>query len=134
MPFYPFLTGKIFNKKTTLLILGLAVVVFLFAPTVTLASSGPLENYGLTTARDFGLGTNNLIETIARIVQVILGFLGILAVLLILYAGFIWMTAAGDPAKIDKAKKIIINAVIGLIIIFSAFAIVSFIINQLWGG
>lgn len=123
-----------FHKKTTLLMLGMALVVFLLSPLVLSANSGPLENYGLTAASGFGLGSNNLIETIARIVQVILGVLGILVVLLILYAGFIWMTAAGDPAKIQKAKKIIINAVIGLIIIFSAFAIVSFIISQLWGS
>lgn len=41
------------------------------------------------------------------------------------------MTAAGDPDKVIKAKKVIIAAVIGLVIIFSAFAIASFVINQI---
>ena len=66
----------------------------------------------------------------ARIVQIALGFLGILAVALIVYAGYIWMTSAGNADRVEKAKNIIKNAVIGLVIILSAFAIVSFIIAQ----
>jgi hypothetical protein len=41
------------------------------------------------------------------------------------------MTSAGNPEQIDKAKRILRNAAIGLVIILSAFSIVSFIINAL---
>ena len=44
------------------------------------------------------------------------------------------MTAAGNPEKVDKAKKILINATIGLIIILTSYAIASFIINIITGG
>ena len=60
--------------------------------------------------------------------------MGIVAVGLIMYAGWIWMTSEGSEEKIEQAKKILTNAVIGLIIILSAFAIVSFIINSLTGA
>lgn len=124
-----------YRKTANLLFWGMVLVVFLFLlPAVAMAETGPLENYGLEAASEFGLGSAGLVETITRIIQVILGVLGILAVLLILYAGYIWMTAGGDGAKVEKAKKVIINATIGLVIIFSAFAIVSFVISQLWGG
>ncbi|MBU1179516.1 Ig-like domain-containing protein [Patescibacteria group bacterium] len=54
-----------------------------------------------------------------------------IAVVLVLYGGFVWMTAAGDAAKIATAKKILINGVIGLAIILSAFAITHFIVGAL---
>lgn len=80
---------------------------------------------------DPGLGQNDLITTINSIIKVLLGLLGILAVLLILWGGFIWMTAAGDTDKVDKAKKLIISGIIGLVIIFAAYAIATFVISNL---
>ncbi|MFA5124955.1 MAG: LamG-like jellyroll fold domain-containing protein [Patescibacteria group bacterium] len=72
-------------------------------------------------------GTASLGVIIGRILQVLFGLLGVVVVLLIIYGGFIWMTAGGDPDKVNKAKKTIYNAIIGLVIIFSAFAITSFL-------
>ncbi len=80
-----------------------------------------------------GTGTQDIRITIARIVRVALGLLGTVALLIILYAGFIWMTAAGDAEKVDRAKRILTSAAIGLAIILSAFAITSFIISRLLG-
>lgn len=68
---------------------------------------------------------------VARIIRVALGFLGIVTVVLILYGGFLWMTSAGNEETIAKAKKVIINAVIGLAIILSALAITQFILRGL---
>ncbi|MDP2752838.1 MAG: pilin, partial [Nitrospirota bacterium] len=67
----------------------------------------------------------------ASIIRVALGFLGVIALGLIIYAGFLWMTSAGNEQKIEQAKKILKNALIGLIIILASFGIVSFIINKL---
>ncbi len=80
-----------------------------------------------------GTGTGDIRVTIARIIRAFFGFLGTIALLLILYAGFIWMTAAGEPEKVDRAKKILTSAVIGLVIMLSAFAITSFVISRLLG-
>lgn len=80
-----------------------------------------------------GLGSGDLRVTIARIIRVAFGLLGVVAVLLILYGGFLYMTAKGVPEQIDKAKKVIIQAAIGLVIILSAVGITTFIINVLLG-
>jgi hypothetical protein len=79
-------------------------------------------------------GSTDLIEIIGRIINVFLGLLGVILLILILYAGFLWMTAAGDAEKVERAKKYLKNAVIGLIIIVCAFAIVRFILGWLSGG
>jgi len=56
-------------------------------------------------------------ELVGRIINIALGFLGVIAIGLISYAGFVWMSSNGDEEKITKAKGILKNAVIGLVII-----------------
>ncbi|NCQ16114.1 hypothetical protein GW814_00465 [Candidatus Falkowbacteria bacterium] len=68
---------------------------------------------------------------VARIIRIILELLGIIFLVLIIYAGFKWMTAGGDEEKVTSAKKLLTNSVIGLIIIFAAFAIATFVFYQL---
>lgn len=66
---------------------------------------------------------------IGEVIKFLLGFLAIVFVILILYAGFTWMTAGGDSGKVDTAKKLIINAIIGVIIVLAAYGITHFIIQ-----
>jgi len=71
---------------------------------------------------------------VTRLINVSLGFLGIIAVVIILYAGFKWMTAGGNTEETEKARKIIMNAVIGLAIIMSAWAISRYVLIQLYAA
>ena len=77
------------------------------------------------------LGNTDPRVVIARIIQIALGFLGTIAVVLVIYAGFIWMTSEGQEEKVSKAKKTLSSAVIGLIIILSAFGITTFLLSRL---
>ncbi len=90
-------------------------------------------NLGLTSDVEgaLGLGTTDVRVTIARIINVFMGLLGIIAVVIILYGGFIWMTAAGNEERVDQARKMIVSGVIGLAIILSAYAIARFVVNSL---
>lgn len=67
----------------------------------------------------------------ANIIRVALGFLGLVAVGIVIYAGWLWMTAAGDAQKIDKAKKVLLGALIGLLLIVASFGIVTFILGKI---
>jgi hypothetical protein len=78
-----------------------------------------------------GLGAQDPRVTAAKIIRAVLGFLGIIAVGLVMYGGWLWMTSAGDASKVEKARKLLISAGIGLLIILSAFGIVSFLISSL---
>lgn len=66
-----------------------------------------------------------------RIINIALGLLGIITLTIVLYAGFTWMTAGGDAEKVEKAKKLLRNAIIGLIIILSSWALTTYIISRL---
>jgi hypothetical protein len=70
---------------------------------------------------------SDLIAIIGRIINVFLGFLGVIFLILLIYAGFLWMTANGDPAQVKKAQATIRNSIIGLVIIASAWAITAFV-------
>lgn len=69
---------------------------------------------------------------ITNIINVSLGLLGIVATVLIIYAGFLWMTAGGDDGKVEKARGIIFAAIMGLLIILMAYAITRYITINLY--
>ena len=80
---------------------------------------------------EVGFTGTNLAEMIGGLISVALSILGIILLLLMIYAGFLWMTAGGESDKTQKAKDIMINAVIGLIILLAAYAISNFVIDQI---
>lgn len=71
---------------------------------------------------------------VATIIKAFLGLLGIIFIILMIAAGYNWMTAAGDEEKINKAKDTIKRAIIGLLIIVTAYAITVFVFQNLPGG
>lgn len=86
---------------------------------------------GTAFATEAGLGSGDLVSTVASIINVILGFLGVIAVVIILFGGFKWMIAGGDKTKVDEARKWIFSGITGLVIILSAYAIASFVIDRI---
>jgi uncharacterized membrane protein len=68
---------------------------------------------------------------IGQLVQTAMSFLGIIFTVLLIYAGFLWMTARGEETKVEKAKNIIITAIIGLIIVLAAYSISYFVTKAL---
>lgn len=113
-------------------LIAIGVLFFVF-PDIAHATSDEftIERSQQIFEENTRLGGDDIRIIIARVIQVFLGLLGIIAVSIFVYAGYLWMTSAGQEDKITQAKKMMVNAVIGIAIIFSAFAIVSFIINAL---
>lgn len=68
---------------------------------------------------------------IGGIIKAVLGILGTILVVLILYSGFLWMTAGGNEEQVGKAKKLIGNAVVGLVIILAAYTITLFVTTNI---
>ena len=65
------------------------------------------------------------------VVQAALSFVGIIFLILMVYAGYLWMTARGESDQVDKAKKIIIQSIIGLAITVGAYSITAFVVPTL---
>jgi hypothetical protein len=75
--------------------------------------------------------SKTLPELIGVFINVFLGFLGIIFLILVLYAGFLWMTAGGNDTKVEQAKKILSQAIIGLILIMASYAISTFVVTSI---
>jgi hypothetical protein len=119
----------------TLLFTVLATAAWLWFARTVHAQTISTTDLGLEPVGPaLGLPTTDVRLVVARIIRVALGLLGIVALVLIIYAGFVWMTAGGEEEKISQAKKIMVNAAIGLAIILSSYAIASFVISKLVGA
>jgi len=73
------------------------------------------------------------VQEIVGITNYVVTFVGALAVGALVVGGIMYITARGDDANIEKAKRVITAALAGIIIIFGAFAIVSTFISGSFG-
>lgn len=71
-----------------------------------------------------------ILDRVGGFVGLALSFVGIVFLILIIWAGIQWMTAQGNSSQVDKAKDLMINAVIGLIIVSAAYSITIFFGQQ----
>lgn len=88
------------------------------------ASGNQIPTAGVT-----GNTRADVIDLIARIVQWALYLSGAVAVLFVIVGGYRYLTAGGNEETATKARKSVVNALIGLVIIILAYVIVNVITN-----
>ncbi len=93
------------------------------------AGGNSASSAGLTSGGEMTVG-----EIVGRVIRGFLGLLGLIFVVLTIYAGFLWMTASGNEEQISKAKKMLTNAVIGIIIILLAYSVTAFVMSSLYSA
>jgi len=104
-----------------------------------LSAKAELDRQMGVTGEASGLGDPNKKpldprEIAGNIVQAVLGLVGIIFFCLTVYAGFLWMTAGGEEEKVTKAKDLLRQAIIGLAVVLSAYAITLFAIKLATGS
>lgn len=100
-----------------------------FALAQVFSTQGP--DLGVAYPATAGLSTLDPRITVAQIIRVALGLLGTIFLVIVLYGGYLWMTAGGNDDRIGDAKKWIFSGVVGLAIILSAFGITTFVLERL---
>lgn len=119
----------------SLLILTALLILpyFVFAQEVSSEGVGMLERLN-AVAGGGGYATGEsgggLMGAVGLIIQAALGLLGAIFIILMVLAGYGWMTASGNEQKVDKAVTKIKQAIIGLIITLSSWAVWNFIFNN----
>ena len=73
---------------------------------------------------------DDLISDTNKIINVVIGVLGVVAVVVVIYGGFLFLTAQGDPGKIKKGKDSITWGIIGLIIALLSWSIINFVLSS----
>lgn len=69
---------------------------------------------------------------VAHVIRVMLSLMGTFFVAYSVYAGYLIMTAAGEDDKITKAKSILQQSVIGIVVALSAYSIAFFVYGLIW--
>lgn len=124
---------------------SLALFLFIFTPFLSIASVEAGNNKPSDGRTQILSGVNataantdlkqttqgaDLQTLIGRIVGSVLSLIGLLFFVLTVYGGFLWMTAHGHEDIIEKGKNTIIQAIIGMVIVFSAYAITRFVLGS----
>ncbi|TAL19777.1 hypothetical protein EPN90_02460 [Patescibacteria group bacterium] len=68
---------------------------------------------------------------IGNVIKAALGLVSVIFFAFVIYGGFLWMTAGGNEQQIEKARKLVVNATIGIIIIAAGYAITTFVVNNI---
>ena len=105
--------------------------VFLIAPVLTFAQNippsplGPPLNQNDPNIGKAGFGLDQLIGSIARVVNWFSWFIAVVAVAMGLYAAFLYITARGDAKQVSDAHKTLVYAIMGIAVAILAFSIVT---------
>ncbi len=100
-------------------------------PTTPAASNDPsvvsLQNPINTNA----VGIAGLTEIMGRLIKTAVGIIGSLALVVFFVGGIMWMTAAGNPERVKKGTSTMMWAVIGIIVVFSSYAIITLVFKAI---
>ena len=88
-----------------------------------------LPDSGGTGLQNCFAGACTISELIMAVINIILALAGLIAVLVLIIGGFRYVTSFGNEEAVGAAKKMIINALLGIIIIILAFVVVRVVQN-----
>lgn len=93
-----------------------------------------LDKAGAKVYGDANAPEGDLFALIAIIINTAVSIIAVIMVVLIVYSGFLWMTARGNETIVEKAKTTLTNAIIGLVITLSAYAVTLYFVNTFKPG
>ncbi len=127
---------KKFFKKTFFFLLALFLPLEVLAANLGDAfkvhdgsNNDPLD--AVASQAGYNTKTTSIDPLIASVIQSLLSLLGVIFLVLMVYGGYLWMTAAGNEEKVTKAKNLMTAAIIGLIIVVGSYAISVFVVGKM---
>lgn len=111
-----------------LLLIALLVGVFVFVPSVSAAKDGcaGIDTSGIIKCDDTGQGP--VVNLLFQVINFMAFGVGIAVVGGIIWGGLLYASSNGDANKVQQAKTIIVNAVVGLLLFFFMYALVNYLV------
>jgi len=131
-----------FKKSFSLIVIGIFFFSFLISLNFAFAQDSPsllnnLKNAGEAAQYDISKEGKQTVFAfsglVGQIIGVFLSILGVIFLILMLYGGYIWMTAHGKSERVDLARTLIRDAIIGIIIVIGSYAVAWFVLEGLAG-
>lgn len=82
----------------------------------------------------YGTGTDeptSVPQVAADVISIALSLIGIVFIGIVIYGGYLWGTARGSEERVEQGRKLIFEAVIGIIIIFGAYFLTAFVVQKI---
>lgn len=76
-------------------------------------------------------GPSEIPGAIGKIIGGIFGVIGALALAMFIYGGLMWMLSGGNQERVKKGRDILIWATVGIVVIFSSYVILSFVLQAI---
>lgn len=107
-----------------------AIATAVLAPSVLAASCGGVETAVVDCSGTGDTTGSPVVALLALAIQILTGLVGITAIGALIYAGVLYSSASGNASQVAKAKELIANTVIGLVL----FASMAILLNWLIPG
>jgi hypothetical protein len=107
----------------------LGVTAFFVGPDLALAQNAAITNNCSQWQIDNGACGGTLRGFIQQVLNWFLMFLGLVATGFLVYGGFMYITSAGNDQDVEKAKKLIIYAGVGILVILVSAILVNALIG-----
>lgn len=117
-------------------IVGLIIFFFIFNLAAGAQEAKPLVPGGLVPCGNGEAGPDDcdfqkLLVLVNKILTFLVTISSFIFVIIVVYAGLLYITASGNPGKISLAHKLFFNAIIGIIIVVSAWLIIKMLLTSL---
>ncbi|MFH0857294.1 MAG: pilin [Candidatus Magasanikbacteria bacterium] len=116
--------------KNNIIALTLAIIVCPFLFTSVSAGYGLGETAGAADLMTVG-GAGDVQTLIGNVIGTALSLISVIFFGLMLYGGFLWMTARGNTDQTRKALDTIVAAIIGIVVVLGAYALTRFVFTSL---
>jgi len=102
----------------------LGMALYVVAPSVAVGDGFDMDKT-TTAGKDAGLVNEPIFDTITYFMNWLLGLVGVLGVIAFVISGVLYLTSAGDEKQAEKAKEIMTNAIIGLVVALIGLIVVN---------
>jgi hypothetical protein len=120
------------KKYTKKIILSILILNLLITPQLVFAQSNSDIEEGFDILKRFaGFIDKDIREIAASLINQVIGLVGILLIAIIVIAGFKWMLSGGAEEKVAEARRTLVAAIIGTVIIFTSYSIANFVMGTL---
>jgi hypothetical protein len=97
-------------------------------------TGGTAKSLGLSLPTTTGIGFNSIPEALQQVLNLVFFFALVLVLIYLIWGGIQWITAGGDKQGTEAARGKITGAIVGIIIVATAFAIYRLLLNFIPGA
>jgi NADH:ubiquinone oxidoreductase subunit 6 (subunit J) len=120
---------EITREKKNLVLIAAGLGLVLISDLVVRRILYDTEYNDSTSETVVAINQSEFVTQVVAVTNIMVSFVGPIMMLGLVIGGFMYVTAGGDEEKSGLAKKILMNSVIGIVIIYGAFALVSTVIT-----